>query len=255
MKLILSPAKLMSLEDANKLPFELTKPTFLKQAKEIHQIIKKKKPEDLSALMSLSSTLSILNYERNQNWKPNPIDEESVAAIFGFKGEVYRGLDAMSLSIKELEYAQNHLYILSGWYGLLKPFDKIMEYRLEMGTKISIKNATNLPNFWKENVTKFIGKELIKNEVLVNLASTEYAKAIDFKKLNRKVIDVELKEFRNGKYQSIMTFFKNARGTFARYIIQNQVKTIEELILFSEDGYSFNEQLSSENKLVFSRSS
>ena len=96
----------------------------------------------------------------------------------------------MSLSIKELEYAQNHLYILSGWYGLLKPFDKIMEYRLEMGTKISIKNATNLPNFWKENVTKFIGKELIKNEVLVNLASTEYAKAIDFKKLNRKVIDV-----------------------------------------------------------------
>lgn len=255
MKLIISPAKLMSLEDANKFPFELTQPVFLKQAKIIHQIIKKKKPEELADLMSLSPALSILNYERNQKWKSNPKEEESIATLFGFKGEVYRGLDANSLKEKELEYAQNHLYILSGWYGLLKPFDRIMEYRLEMGTKISIKNASNLPNFWKENITKFINKELTKNEVLVNLASTEYAKAIDFKKLKAKVIDIEFKEFRNGNYQSIMTFFKNARGTFARYVIQNQIKTIEELVLFSEDGYSLNMQLSSENKLVFSRSS
>lgn len=255
MKLILSPAKLMSLEDAHKLPFEFTQPTFIKQAKQIHQVIKKKNADEIAKLMSLSPALSVLNYERNQNWKLNPNDEESIAAIFAFKGEVYRGLDANSLNNKELEYAQQHLYMLSGWYGILKPFDRIMEYRLEMGTKISIKNSFNLSNFWKKNITKFIDKELDEKEILVNLASAEYSKAIDFKKLNRTIIDVEFKEFRNGKYQSIMSFFKNARGTFARYIIQNQLKTVDELMLFNQDNYSFNEQLSSEKKLVFSRSS
>ncbi|MCB9202633.1 MAG: peroxide stress protein YaaA [Flavobacteriales bacterium] len=252
MKVLLSPAKLMDLNVNRKVEIA-SNPRFIKDASEIQKQLKQLSVSEISELMKLSPKLSELNWTRNQNWNKNPKNEESVSAIFGFKGEVYRGLDAESLSDKTLIYAQEHLYILSGLYGILKPFDRIMEYRLEMGSKFPLESYKNLPDFWEEKVTKYIKKELSKEEIIVNLASAEYSKAVNFKSIKNPVLEITFKEFRNGTYKSIMSYFKHARGVMARYILENQIKTKEDLLLFNEDKYEFNSELSSNNELVFTR--
>ena len=177
-----------------------------------------------------------------------------ISAGFAFSGEVYRGLDLASLNSEELEIATKSLRILSGMYGILKPNDLIYPYRLEMGTRFSpIEEQKNLYEFWKDKIAKTLKKELEKEEVIVNLASNEYFKAVDIQQIKNRIITPVFKEFKNGKFSIVMMYAKHARGAMARYLIQNQISNIEELKLYNIDGYSFDANQSTENEWVFVR--
>lgn len=247
MKILLSPAKKMDAKTQHRPP--LTTPNFLDQAKIIHKELKKKSVEELMKLHEVSESIARENFERNARWE----NAEKIPAIFAFKGEVYRGLDAETLPESAWEYLQKNILILSGLYGVLRPFDAVSLYRLEMGTPLPVDGKKNLYEFWRETSTNYLTTILQPNEPILNLASAEYAKSIDFKQLNHRVVDVEFKEFRNGKLMSIMSYFKHARGTMARYCIENEIEDIEKVKNFVSDGYLFNEELSEENRWVFTR--
>lgn len=252
MKVLLSPAKSLDFESA-----VLSKRTsaiqFPEKSSQISAVLRKKSPKQLSELMGISESLAVLNYERNQEWSIEPNSESSRPAIFAFNGEVYRGLDVMSLSNSKHELMQQSLRILSGQYGLLRPFDVIMPYRLEMGTKLPVGKSKNLYKFWRKTVTNALANELGADEVVVNLASNEYAKCVDFKALNNSVITPVFKEYKNGVYKVLAVYAKHARGLMARYILDQEVETIEELKDFREGGYYFATELSRDNELVFVR--
>lgn len=252
MKILLSPAKLMTLETEGSWN-KTTTPKFLSQSETVMENLKTLKSKDLEKLMSISKDLAEMNLERYQNWKTKPSKKNSVQAALAFKGEVYRGLDAETLSENAQNYLNNNLFILSGLYGILKPSDKIMLYRLEMGSKLDVNGSKNLYGFWKETLTDFVNSKLKKNEILLNLASVEYSKVLDDKKLKSPKIDVEFLDFKNGQLKPIMVFFKQARGMMARYCAENEVSTLDEVKLFNENNYSFDEKLSTETKLVFTR--
>ena len=252
MKIVISPAK--SLDFEKKLPNELhSKPQFLKQSKELVAVLKKLKPSDLMDLMDISDNLAQLNWQRNKAFKTPFNPENARPAIYTFDGEVYSGLDAYSIPDNKIEILQEKLRILSGQYGLLKPLDLMQAYRLEMGTKIAIGESKNLYDFWKKTVTNSLNKELKKNELFINLASNEYFSVIDIKKLKVPVITPEFKDYKDGKLKTISFFAKKARGLMVRYIIDNNVETIKELKGFNIDGYAFDENLSTNFKLVFIR--
>ena len=252
MKLVISPAK--SLDYDSKLPTsKSTEACFLKEAERLNKLLKKKSPKSLSKLMSISDNLSQLNYERNQEWELPFTKDNSRQAIYAFNGDVYRGLDAYTISTKQLDKLQDTVRILSGLYGVLKPLDLIMPYRLEMGTKMPVGRNKNLYEFWKKKVTQQLNSELEEGELFLNLASNEYFKAIDKKALKVPVIDIDFKEFKNDKYKTIGIFAKYARGLMTRYIIENDAKTIDDIKGFNLENYRFHEQLSKENNLVFTR--
>lgn len=253
MKVILSPAKSLDFEHSKQLEIEST-PYFIKDSELLIKSLKKLKPKQIGALMDVSEPIAQLNFERFQNWVfPFP-ENQSKSALFVFTGEAYRGLDANSFNENELNIAQNKLRILSGLYGILKPSDLILPYRLEMSTshKFSAKH-TNLYSFWGTKLSLFLESEMNENEILVNVASNEYNKALKLNKFKRKVITCSFKEGKNGDYKAIMTFAKKARGLMARYIIQNNIEESEHLKTFDSDGYLFNKSLSSENEFVFTR--
>ena len=252
MKIIISPAK--SLDFENKAPTSLyTQPLFLEKSEKLNKKLKTLSKKKLSELMKISDDLSALNYNRNQTWQTPFTSENAKQAIYAFTGEVFRGIDVNSLQEEKLPLLQNNLRILSGLYGLLKPLDLIQPYRLEMGTKLKVGRKDNLYKFWDDTVAKALNKELEDDELLVNLASTEYFKVISKKVLKVPMITPVFKDFKNGQYKTIMTFAKKARGLMVRYIIDNNVKTIEELKAFNIDNYRFSEAMSSENDLVFTR--
>lgn len=254
MKLVISPAK--SLEFEKPVPVDtFTKPVFLPQAKIVHKELKSKKPKDLMKLMDISDKLADLNWQRNQmkGFGKQELGENARQAIYAFNGDVYTGLDAYSIPREKLELLQNTVRILSGLYGLLKPMDIINPYRLEMGTQMPVGEATNLYGFWKESVTKQLNKELKKGDLFVNLASNEYFSAIDAKSLKVPVISPEFKDYKDGKLIMISFFAKKARGMMARYVIDTDAKTIDDLKGFNYEGYSFDANLSKGNKLVFTR--
>lgn len=252
MKILISPAK--SLDFESKAPVEsFTQPIFLEEAERLSGVLKKKSVRSLSKLMSLSDQLGKLNYERNQNWHLPFTPDNSKQAVYAFTGEVYRGLDATTLPDSVLESMQDKLRILSGQYGLLKPLDLIQPYRLEMGTKLKVGRKNNLYEFWDDKITDALNSEMEEGELLVNLASKEYFKAIKVKQLNSLLITPVFKDFKNGKLMSIMTFAKHARGEMARYIIENDCQTAEDLKGFDSGGYGYAEDLSSESELVFTR--
>ena len=252
MKIIISPAK--SLDFENKAPTSLyTQPLFLDQSEKLNKKLKTLSKKKLSELMKISDDLSALNYNRNQTWQTPFTSENAKQAIYAFTGEVFRGIDVNSLQEEKLPLLQNNVRILSGLYGLLKPLDLIQPYRLEMGTKLKVGRKDNLYKFWDDTVAKALNKELEDDELLVNLASTEYFKVISKKVLKVPMITPVFKDFKNGQYKTIMTFAKKARGLMVRYIIDNNVKTIEELKAFNIDNYRFSEAMSSENDLVFTR--
>ena len=252
MKLVISPAK--SLDYDSKLPTsKSTEACFLKEAERLNKLLKKKSPKSLSKLMSISDNLSQLNYERNQEWELPFTKDNSRQAIYAFNGDVYRGLDAYTISTKQLDKLQDTVRILSGLYGVLKPLDLIMPYRLEMGTKMPVGRNKNLYEFWKKKVTQQLNSELEEGELFLNLASNEYFKAIDKKALKVPVIDIDFKEFKNDKYKTIGIFAKYARGLMTRYIIENDAKTIDDIKGFNLENYRFHEQLSKANNLVFTR--
>lgn len=252
MKIVISPAKSLNFE--KELPTaQHTEPSFLKESREVHKILKDKKPAELSSLMSISDKLADLNWKRNQDWKTPFTTANARPAIYTFDGDVYTGLDAFSIPLDKLDTLQDRLRILSGLYGLLKPLDLMQAYRLEMGTKLAIDQSQNLYHFWKPIITKALNKELQEGELFVNLASNEYFSAIDVKTLKVPVITPEFKDYKNGKLKIISFFAKKARGMMVRYIIDTNAKTIEDLKGFNYDGYQYDANLSKENQLVFTR--
>ena len=252
MKIVISPAKSLNFE--KELPTaKHTEALFLKEARQVHKVLKQKSPKELAELMSISDKLADLNWQRNQDWKTPFTPENARPAIFAFDGDVYTGLDAYSIPIEKLETLQNSLRILSGLYGLLKPLDLMQAYRLEMGTKLPIGESENLYKFWKQTVTKELNKELEKDELFINLASAEYFSVIDVKALKVPVITPDFKDYKNGKLKIISFFAKKARGMMVRYIIDTNSKTIEDLKGFNYEGYQFDANLSKGNHLVFTR--
>ena len=252
MKLVISPAK--SLNYDSKLPTGFSSEScFLNEAKELNTLLKKKSPKALSELMHISPKLGALNYERNQNWSLPFSSENARQAIYAFDGDVYRGLDAYSISEEKLDILQNTVLIISGLYGLLKPLDLIQPYRLEMGTKFPVGKNKNLYEFWRKKITSTLNDEMDENEPLVNLASQEYFKAIDVKALKAPIIHIDFKEFKNGQFKTIAIFSKRARGLMTRYIVDSNAQNVEDLKNFNTDRYILDDQLSTENKLVFTR--
>ncbi|MDN5349076.1 MAG: uncharacterized protein PWQ54_472 [Bacteroidales bacterium] len=253
MYLLISPAKTLDFNTIDTfLPSSL--PVFKAEADKIAAILKKKLPNDLSKMMKISDDLARLNYDRYQQWS-NLTDNQLKEAAFAFKGDVYQGLEIEKLSKDEIQFAQNHLRILSGLYGLLRPLDKIAPYRLEMGTDLSVGKAKNLYEYWKTKITRQISEEmkLLNTNTLVNLASNEYFKSVDTKKLEVDIISPVFKDYKNGEYKIISFFSKKARGRMSRYLIQENATDKEIILGFQEDGYHYNESLSTKSKPVFTR--
>ena len=228
----------------------------LKESKKLIKELQKKSPEDLSSLMGLSENLSVLNFERNMNWQvPKKPSNEVRQAIFAFKGDVYVGLDSETLSKSDIKYAQKNLAILSGLYGLLKPLDLMYPYRLEMGTKMKNENGKNLYEFWGNKITTSINALAKENNSkgIINLASVEYFTSVKTENLDLPVYSPVFKDFKNGKYKIISFFAKKARGSMARFVIQNKIKNPSDLNKFNLDGYKYSAKDSSEYSPVFLR--
>jgi cytoplasmic iron level regulating protein YaaA (DUF328/UPF0246 family) len=252
MKIIISPAK--SLDFESKVPTSLyTQPRFLERSEKLNKKLRTLSKNKLSDLMSISDDLASLNYERNQTWETPFTPENSKQAIYSFTGAVFQGIDVNTIEEEKLPILQERLRILSGLYGLLKPLDLIQPYRLEMGTKLKVGRTENLYKFWDEAVANSLNEELADNELLVNLASTEYFKVIPKKILKVPMITPVFKDFKNGEYKTIMTYAKKARGFMVRYIIDTNAKTIEDLKGFNIENYRFSKEMSSGNDLVFTR--
>ena len=252
MKIITSPAKLMNIENKTDM-LKSTTPKFIDEAAFIQSYLKEKSPKYLSDLMEISQKLADENWERNQNWKAKPSAKESAPAMFAFTGEVYRGLDAKTLDKKAVDYLQKNYRMLSGLYGLLKPSDKIMLYRLEMGRSFEFEHYKNLYEFWREKVTEQLNSELKSKDLILNLASSEYSKVLDKKKLNAPVIDFDFYEVKDGKRKTIVVYTKHARGLVVRFCAETQAKTLNDVKAFNLEGYRIDEELSSKTKLVFTR--
>ena len=252
MKLVLSPAK--SLDYESKIPTSrTTEACFLDESARLNRLLRKKSARSLKRLMGISDALAQLNFERNQEWELPFNERNARQAIYAFSGDVYRGLDAYSIPKDRLDKVQDTVRIISGLYGILKPMDIIMPYRLEMGTKFPVGKNKNLYEFWRKKITLSLNEELDENEVFLNLASAEYFKAVDTKVLKVPVITASFKDFKNGEYKSIMTFAKLARGYMTRYIIDTNANTLDDLKGFNYEGYGFSEAMSSENELVYIR--
>ena len=253
MKFITSPAKLMNVENSTEF-LKSTTPKFIKDSEFIHSFLKEKSPKYLSELMEISAKLADENWERNQKWSAKPTAKNSAPAMFAFTGEVYRGLDAKTLDKNAVDYLQKNYRILSGLYGLLRPSDKVMLYRLEMGRPFKFDSYKNIYEFWTEKVTEQLNSELKKGELVINLASTEYFKVIDKKALKAKVIDFEFKQTQpDGKLKTIVVYTKHARGLVLRFCAENQAKTLNDIKAFNYENYLFDEKLSTETNLVFTR--
>lgn len=253
MKIVISPAKSLNFE--SELPTPLaTEACFLSEAERLNKLLKKKSARSLSKLMGISDNLGQLNYERNQEWSLPFSSENARPSVFAFGGDVYRGLDVYTLPKKKLDTLQDTLRIISGLYGILKPLDLIQPYRLEMGTRFPVGVKKNLYEFWKPKIAKALNDEMVDGELFINLASSEYFKAIDTKTLKVPVIDLVFKDLKNGEYKTIMTYAKLARGYMTRYIVDTNAKTIDDIKGFDYEGYGFSEALSQkENELVFIR--
>lgn len=252
MKLITSPAKLMKIEGKSDL-LKPTSPKFIKEATFIQSYLKQKSPKFLAELMEISPKLADENWERNQNWTDKPKEEESACALYAFTGEVYRGLDAPSLTKDAVDYLQNNYRILSGLYGMLRPSDRVMLYRLEMGRPFAFDEYKNIYDFWRDKLTDNLNAELKKEEPILNLASNEYAKVLNKKALKGKWIDFDFYEMKSGKPKTVVVYTKHARGLMVRYCAENNVQTIDELKAFNYEGYLFDDEKSTDNRLIFTR--
>lgn len=253
MLFIISPAK--ALDFSAKMQSQHTSPVFLERADKLAQKLQKKSPGSLKKLFHVSEDLAQLNYERYQNWNTDNLERLGKNALHAFAGHVYQKIDVDTLTEADLSYANQHLRILSGMYGLLKPTDLILPHRLEMGTKWPVTKG-NLYGYWTNFVTKELNKamEASGTDTLVNLASNEYFKVVDRKKLAGKIIEIDFKEKReNGKYATISIFAKQARGSMCRFAFQQKIQDPEELKGFDADGYTFNWKMSNDNNMVFTR--
>ncbi|MFL0811307.1 MAG: peroxide stress protein YaaA [Agarilytica sp.] len=254
MLIVLSPAKNLDYESPTPTK-KHTKAPLLNDAAVLAEQMKGYAPHKLSSLMGISDKLGVLNYDRYQSWELPFSASSARQAIFAFKGDVYLGLQAYDFNEADLEYAQQHLRILSGLYGVLKPLDWMAPYRLEMGTKLENTRGKNLYEYWGDSISKELNKQLKKLDqtCLINLASQEYFKAVDTDTLKAEIITPVFKEWKNGQYKIISFFAKKARGLLSAYIIKNQISQPQHIKAFDWEGYAFNEGLSSEREWVFTR--
>ncbi|MDX1761007.1 MAG: peroxide stress protein YaaA [Christiangramia sp.] len=253
MKIVVSPAKTLDYE--SKLPTTRgTQPEFLDTAIKLNRKLSRQSKKEISELMRISDKLADLNYTRYQEFEEDHDKKNSRPAMYAFNGDVYTGLDAYTIPTDKLDKVQDTLRILSGMYGILRPLDLIQPYRLEMGTSIGIERNKDLYEVWKEKVTNYLNDELEEGELFINLASNEYFKAVDAKKLKAEVIAPVFKDFKNGKLKIISFFAKKARGSMVRYIIDNDCKTLDDIKGFDYDGYRYSEEhTEKENEPTFVR--
>lgn len=251
---LISPAKSLDFEHPAPLP-TATQPRFAQQSAVLAKILKGYSPQALSDLMGISDKLASLNAARYQQWALPFTPANSKQAVFAFTGDVYTGLDATSLSPEALEFGQAHLGILSGLYGLLRPLDLIQPYRLEMGTSLPNPAGKDLYAYWQQQITQTLSQLLSEQQVpvLVNLASQEYFKVIDQKKITQRIITPVFKDWKNGEYKIISFFAKKARGLMTRFLLQNRLDMPDALKDFNLDGYAFNPALSADDTWVFTR--
>jgi cytoplasmic iron level regulating protein YaaA (DUF328/UPF0246 family) len=250
---VLSPAKSLDF-DSLAPTATYTQPELLSHSEELISRARELSADEFGKLTSVSDKLAELNVKRFADFQTPFTPENAKQAIYAFTGDVYTGFDASQLDKKALDYAQNHIRILSGLYGLLKPLDLMQAYRLEMGTRLSNQRGKNLYEFWGETITDKLNETLSNDDgVLVNLASKEYFSAVKPKALNGQIINVDFKEYRGDKWKIISFSAKKARGLMARYMATNQISKIDELRQFDLDGYQLNDDLSTDNHFVFTR--
>ncbi len=254
MLLVVSPAKNLDY-DSVLATEKYSQPELLSHSQLLVEQCKTLSPAELSSLMGISDKLAGLNAARFGQWAQPFTKDNARAAVLAFNGDVYTGLDAATLSEQDFDYAQQHMRILSGLYGLLKPLDLMQAYRLEMGTKLANERGANLYQFWGEIITDKLNEAIAAqgDELLINLASNEYFKSVKKKSLKATVITPAFKDWKNGQYKMISFFAKKARGLMARYIIENQISSLDELKNFAVAGYQFSEDLSKGNDWVFTR--
>lgn len=252
---VISPAKTLDYESPLPADLATSRPDFLSESAELVAVLREYTPAQVATLMSLSDKLAALNVARFQTWQQVFSEPEARPALFAFKGDVYTGLDVTRLSAAELARAQQHLRILSGLYGLLRPLDLMLPYRLEMGTELLNSRGKHLYDFWGERITQALNAALAEqgDDVLINLASNEYFRSVQPKKLNATIYTPQFKDEKNGQYKMISFFAKKARGRMAAWLLQNDVRQPNDLREFDVDGYAFNSALSSGHTLVFTR--
>jgi cytoplasmic iron level regulating protein YaaA (DUF328/UPF0246 family) len=257
---LLSPAK--SLDYASPIPkLTHTQPGFTPQASALIEILKNMSARDIGSLMNLSESLSALNLARYQAWKPKFTPKNSRQALLAFNGDVYEGLEAKTLTAQELTWAQEHVCILSGLYGVLRPLDLMQPYRLEMGTRLPNAQGTDLYKFWGSQIAEFLNARMDQQlkqskapAIVVNLASQEYFKAVDRKILKARVVECVFEDYKSGHYKVISFHAKRARGLMTRFAISNQAATPLDLTYFDREGYAFSKAASEPDRLVFRRS-
>ncbi|MFK7999626.1 MAG: peroxide stress protein YaaA [Polyangiales bacterium] len=254
MLLLLSPAKSLDWSPVAKW-IDPTTPELAKESKALASVMKKKSAEELQTMMKLSEKLATLNHERFQAMTSKPDAKRDRPAALAFNGDVYKGLQARTLEARELKWSQQHVVILSGLYGALRPLDLIEPYRLEMGTRLETKRGASLYDYWGDSVTKLVNERLEESgaKVVLNLASNEYSRSVQFKKLDVPVITPVFQEISADKHKVISFFAKRARGAMARHIIDKRLTDVDDIKRFKDGGYKFDESLSSEKTWVFAR--
>ncbi|GAV21294.1 hypothetical protein MMIC_P2277 [Mariprofundus micogutta] len=254
MLIVISPAKKLAYSKPSPTA-RFTQPQFLDQAAALIDIMREKDSFEIADLMKLSMKLADLNMQRYQEWHRPFTTENAKQALFAFSGDVYQGLDAETLSAGDIDFAQDHLCILSGLYGLLRPLDLMQAYRLEMGTKLAGDHGRNLYEFWGSSITQAINERIAAqgDKILINLASNEYFSSLQTSDVRGNIITPVFKELRNGAYRIISFNAKKARGYMSRYIIENRLTEPEELKAFAIADYAFNADMSSDNEFVFTR--
>lgn len=254
MLFVVSPAKNLDYESA--VPTDTyTMPALLDEAEELVAVCKELSPQELGSLMKISDKLAGLNAARFAEWQRPFTLDNAKQAMFAFNGDVYAGLEAASLSASAIDYSQQHMRILSGLYGVLRPLDLMQPYRLEMGTRLTNLGGKNLYEFWADRVTENLNDALAEadSQVLVNLASNEYFKAVNKKKLSVPIVTPVFKDTKNGQQKVISFYAKKARGMMGRFILESQPRHVDDLKAFDMAGYAFDKQASSELELVFTR--
>jgi len=254
MLIVVSPAKTLDFETQAHTE-QFSQPDFLDQSQQLVKQMREISPQDIAAMMKISDKLAALNAARYEQWQVPFTPENAKQAVLAFKGDVYTGLDADSLTEDSLAFAQQHLRILSGLYGLLRPLDLIQPYRLEMGIKLANPRGKDLYSFWDQLLTQRLNDEFKQagNSVLINLASNEYFKSIKPKNLDAEVITPVFKDYKSGKYKIISFYAKKARGLMTRYIIENRIESVDAIKEFDVDGYYFVPAESTDKQWVFHR--
>lgn len=254
MLITISPAKTLDYESPLATE-QFTQPELLAESQKLIKECRKLTPADIASLMKISDKLAGLNAARFAEWHADFTPENARQAILAFKGDVYTGMQAETFSQADFEFAQSHLRILSGLYGILRPLDLMQPYRLEMGISLKNTRGKNLYEFWGDIITKQLNQALAqqKDQVLINLASDEYFKSVNTKKLDGQIIKPVFLDEKNGKYKVISFYAKKARGLMSRFIIQNKLTKTEQLSDFNLEGYQFDESQSKGNELVFTR--